>query len=235
MHHRECNNFLLPLLITFLNDSDWQIRADFYDAVAYIASFTGLFSLTVHACTAIIHCVDLIFGAHPLHLLPGPAALEAVVLPCLDRALDGKDAPVFAAALRCVTQLTRSGMLRKPAIFRAASYMLPQALVHVCPAVRAAGIDMAVTVAEAVSVVDRHARLLPILRPALQHDPLHLNDRSELTRNLVLSAGSLTDASPRLGTESCTSWEVPLDIAVEHGIQGMEQPPSVMVMMSLSH
>lgn len=39
--HRLSNDFLLPTMITFLNDRDWQTRAAFFRDVACIASQAG--------------------------------------------------------------------------------------------------------------------------------------------------------------------------------------------------
>ncbi len=38
---RECNNFLLPFIISFLNDREWQLRAAFYAAVVPLALHAG--------------------------------------------------------------------------------------------------------------------------------------------------------------------------------------------------
>ena len=58
LHCRLSNDFLLPTLITFLNDRDWQTRAAFFRGVACMAA---------HA---------------------GTAGMEAFLLPCVEQVLE---------------------------------------------------------------------------------------------------------------------------------------------------
>ncbi len=41
--HSECNNFLLPALITYLNDVSWELRALFFDAMSIVAPCAGVY------------------------------------------------------------------------------------------------------------------------------------------------------------------------------------------------
>lgn len=54
--HRHSNDYLLPTIITFLNDRDWQLRAAFFRHIACLAPTTGF------------------------------AGLEAFLLPCVEQA-----------------------------------------------------------------------------------------------------------------------------------------------------
>lgn len=38
---RESNDFLLPAMITFLNDRDWQLRAAFFHHICEMGSYAG--------------------------------------------------------------------------------------------------------------------------------------------------------------------------------------------------
>lgn len=38
---RESNDFLLPAMITFLNDTDWQLRAAFFRHIVEVGSYAG--------------------------------------------------------------------------------------------------------------------------------------------------------------------------------------------------
>lgn len=38
---RESNDSLLPILMTFLNSPDWQLRADFFSSASCLRHFTG--------------------------------------------------------------------------------------------------------------------------------------------------------------------------------------------------
>lgn len=52
---RDTNDFLLPAAITFLNDRDWLLRADFFHHMPVLARVTG------------------------------PAGLHAFLMPCLEQ------------------------------------------------------------------------------------------------------------------------------------------------------
>lgn len=58
----------------------------------------------------------------------GPAVLEFVLLPCLERALEFTEPPVVAAAASCLTQLAAHLRLRKPALLRGTALLLPRLL-----------------------------------------------------------------------------------------------------------
>jgi hypothetical protein len=61
---RESNDFLLPVLITFLNNRDWPLRSAFFSNIACLGSAAG------------------------------PEGLEAFLLPCLEQVLGGHGASV---------------------------------------------------------------------------------------------------------------------------------------------
>lgn len=54
--HRTSNDFLLPTMITFLNDREWRLRAAFFSNIACMGASAGF------------------------------AGLEAFLLPCLEQA-----------------------------------------------------------------------------------------------------------------------------------------------------
>ena len=56
---RHANDYLLPTIITFLNDRDWQLRAAFFRHIACLAPTTGF------------------------------SGLEAFLLPCVEQARQG--------------------------------------------------------------------------------------------------------------------------------------------------
>ena len=68
----EANDFLVPLLITCLNDRSWTVRLAFFERIAAVGRFVGV------------------------------ASTEAFLLPCVERCLADDSDEVAAAALRCL-------------------------------------------------------------------------------------------------------------------------------------
>ena len=68
----DANDFLVPLLITCLNDRSWRLRVAFFERIAAVARFVGV------------------------------ASAEAFLLPCVERCLADDSDEVAAAALRCL-------------------------------------------------------------------------------------------------------------------------------------
>ena len=87
---QESNDVILPLLITCLNDRDWQMRASFLAAVPAVAPFVGTISL------------------------------EAFILPCIEQAIFDPEVAVIEAALTCEATLVRAKLLRRRATIAAA-------------------------------------------------------------------------------------------------------------------
>lgn len=144
------------------------------------------------------HC-----GPRPRRYPSGPAALEVVLLPCLERAADCPEEPVVAAAADCLAQMADDRQLRKPALLRAASHLLPRVLLHPSPAVRSSAVKLAAAMARALPPVDRYARLLPMLLPALGSEPTgDLADEAVLAACLLRPTGGAGCQDPqRSGTD----------------------------------
>eukprot|EP00898_Chlorokybus_atmophyticus_P003180 jgi/Chlat1/3863/Chrsp26S04158 len=92
---RESNDFLLPLLISFLNDRDRQLRASFFAYIAQVGAFVGR------------------------------ASLDAFLLPCIEQALTDAEDAVVANALGCLAALCERVLLRKKVLLAAVSGASP--------------------------------------------------------------------------------------------------------------
>lgn len=75
----DSNNFLVPLLITCLNDRAWPLRASFFRHIARVGKFVG------------------------------SAPCEAFLLPCVERCLSDSSDEVVAWALKCLTEMVGAG------------------------------------------------------------------------------------------------------------------------------
>ena len=71
----ETHDYLLPLVITFLNDRDWQLRADFFKQLPRVCQFVG------------------------------PEGFEAFMLPCVELSLTHADEEVIAETIRFLVSL----------------------------------------------------------------------------------------------------------------------------------
>jgi serine/threonine protein kinase len=86
---------VLPQLITFLNDRDNGLRADFFDCITGVCTFIGSLS------------VDLI------------------IMPCIEVALIDVEERVIARALHCLTTLCELGLFRKNVLVERAEMTAP--------------------------------------------------------------------------------------------------------------
>ena len=80
---QETNNFLLPLLISFLNHTDWRVRKDFFTELPEVGEYVGTL------------------------------ALEAFLLPCIEQAFLDLDCEVMNVALIRLSEIVKKKMLRK--------------------------------------------------------------------------------------------------------------------------
>eukprot|EP00727_Mastigamoeba_balamuthi_P002364 m51a1_g12124 hypothetical protein (1463) ;mRNA; f:75-5247 len=81
------NDFLLPLVITFLNDKDWRLRASVFHNIVGIAAFVGRHSL------------------------------ESFILPCIQQALSETEEYVVEQAIGSLACLCELGLFRKQMMF----------------------------------------------------------------------------------------------------------------------
>ncbi len=151
---RESNDFLLPVIITFLNDRDWRVRADFFEHIGCLGASAG------------------------------PSGLEAFLLPCLEQALADQEEIVVARALGFLTRVTEAGQLRKRALLLAAAKVFPALLLHVSTGVREQAVLFAAAAARHLSPGEAHTHLLPLLAPALIEEPVSLADVDSMVARL---------------------------------------------------
>ncbi|OQS04052.1 phosphoinositide 3-kinase regulatory subunit [Thraustotheca clavata] len=86
---------VLPQLITFLNDRDWELRATFFEFITGVCSFVGHVSV------------------------------ELYILPCIEQALIDVQEIVIARALLCLANLCSLDMFQRPALLEKAKLTAP--------------------------------------------------------------------------------------------------------------
>ena len=91
----DANDFLVPLLITCLNDRAWTLRVAFFERIAKVGRFVGV------------------------------ASTEAFLLPCVERCLADDSDEVAAAALRCLGDMCGADVDEERACEERANFLSP--------------------------------------------------------------------------------------------------------------
>ncbi|KAF0698480.1 Aste57867_10903 [Aphanomyces stellatus] len=86
---------VLPLLLSFLNDRDWELRAAFFQDIPGVCTFVGRVSA------------------------------ELYILPCIEQALIDVQEIVIARALHCLATLCSLGLFQRPALIDKAKLTAP--------------------------------------------------------------------------------------------------------------
>ena len=170
---QDANDYLVPLLITCLNDRSWTLRAAFFTKIAKLGRFVGITST------------------------------EAFLLPCVERCMADDSDEVAASALHCLGDMcgadldeerkvggivggvgndtnrtsmthgqhephshTTGATLRKRSVLAAAIRAAP-ALCHPSGAVRVSAARFFVAAAKRLGAADAFSLLLPLVRPFL--------------------------------------------------------------------
>ncbi|KAL9242324.1 hypothetical protein vseg_016337 [Gypsophila vaccaria] len=92
---RQSNTFLLPILPTFLNDHDEQLRTVFYGQIVYVCFFIG------------------------------QRSVEKYLVPYIEQALTDTTESVIVNTLDCLTALCNSGFLRKRVLLEMIQHAFP--------------------------------------------------------------------------------------------------------------
>ena len=156
---QETHDYLLPLVITFLNDRDWQLRAEFFARLPAVCRFVG------------------------------PEALEAFLLPCGELSLAASSPAGGTTLAQTVDSLAglcrelrysradglagqgEAGSHRVPQqhkrlLLRLAT-LISELLLHSDAPVREAAAGFLTSCAKQLGPADTYARLLPLMQPYL--------------------------------------------------------------------
>ncbi|KAK9817197.1 hypothetical protein WJX72_010933 [[Myrmecia] bisecta] len=129
---RESNDFLLPAMITFLNDRSWQLRAAFFTHIAALGPYAGA------------------------------DGLDAFLLPCLEQALADAEEAVICQAVGFLTSACQTKQLRKRSLLAAVAKVAPLLLEHPAPHVRASAVAFVAAAAASLSPAEPAAPLYSI-------------------------------------------------------------------------
>ncbi len=198
---QETHDYLLPLVITFLNDRDWQLRAEFFARLPAVCRFVG------------------------------PEALEAFLLPCGELSLAASSPAGGTTLAQTVDSLaglcrelrySRADRLAVPG--EAGSHRVPQQhkrlllrlatliselLLHSDAPVREAAAGFLTSCAKQLGPADTYARLLPLMQPYLPDQSIgEVFDRSMGLRDRKALLHILEAPGAAQGVES-ELWVVP--------------------------
>ena len=129
---------LLPMLITFLNDRDWELRAALFDNLTDMSVFVGRDDTT------------------------------AFIVPCILSALTDYEHVVIEHALNALASLCELGLLDKHTMVDVLRRQGMNMVIHPSLCVRAAAVSVILAIARTLSLTEAHTKLLPVLRPFLK-------------------------------------------------------------------
>lgn len=141
---------VLPQLITFLNDRDWELRGAFFDYIVGLCSFVGR------------------------------VTVELYILPCIEQALFDVQEIVITKALECLSGLCQLGLFQKntSALVEKAK-MTCSLLLHPSWWIRDAVLKLMVHIAIQMGSVDSNVFLSPLLRQFLRKSMVFLLEEHE--------------------------------------------------------
>ncbi|KAI9919994.1 hypothetical protein PsorP6_016035 [Peronosclerospora sorghi] len=143
---------VLPQLITFLNDPDWELRGAFFDYIVGVCSFVG------------------------------PEAVEQNILPCVEQALFDVQEIVITKAVECLTGLCQLGLFqKKTSTLVEKARMTCSLLLHPSWWIRDAVLKLMGEIALKLRSVDSNVFLSPLLRPFLRKTMVFLPDEKVST------------------------------------------------------
>lgn len=148
---------VLPQLITFLNDPDWELRGAFFDYIVGVCSFVG------------------------------PVAVEHNILPCIEQALFDVQEIVITKAVECLSSLCQLGLFQKKiSTLVEKARMTCSLLLHPSWWIRHAVLKLMGELALKLRSVDANVFLSPLLRPFLRKTMVFLpgEDVYEVTKRL---------------------------------------------------
>lgn len=141
---------VLPQLITFLNDRDWELRGAFFDYICGVCSFVGR------------------------------VTVELYILPCIEQALFDVQEIVITKALECLANLCQLGLFqRKANALVDKAKMTCSLLLHPSWWIRNATLELMSHIATQLGSVDANVFLSPLLRPFLKKPMIFLPDETE--------------------------------------------------------
>lgn len=148
---------VLPQLITFLNDPDWELRGAFFDYIVGVCSFVGR------------------------------VVVEHNILPCIEQALFDVQEIVITKAVECLTGLCQLGLFQKKnSTLVEKARMTCSLLLHPSWWIRDAVLKLMGEIALKLHSVDANVFLSPVIRPFLRKTMVFLpnEDECEVTKRL---------------------------------------------------
>ncbi|KAI9096422.1 hypothetical protein DFS34DRAFT_581299 [Phlyctochytrium arcticum] len=151
---QKANDVLLSHMITYLNDTDWQLRSAFFESVVGVGTFVGGRSLEEYILPLMIQALTGKF-------------LSFYRLRHYAKLLIDSEEFVVEKALNALTSLAELGLLQKPRLKELANIISPLML-HPNTWTRFGAIAFIACVARLLSKIDVRCVLYPIISPHLK-------------------------------------------------------------------
>ncbi|KAL9641455.1 hypothetical protein ABK040_013380 [Willaertia magna] len=181
---RKTNDFVLPMIITFLNSRQWRLRYAFYEQMVGISVFVG------------------------------PTSLKEFILPCLMQALYDVQEFVIEQGLNGFISLCELGMFDKTTLVDEISRKVSLLLHHPNSWIRYNAIAFFAAASKQLGLADTSCFLLDLLRPHLAYNILLISEYSllesvkpALSRDIFEKAIKvITEATYENGGTTFESW-----------------------------
>ena len=188
---KEGIDFLLPLVISFLNDRDWEVRLSFLEAVkvtnererAAAATITPTPESLDNQPTNHAHCdANCLQQTHLVTRIQA-TVVEEFLLPCVEQALSD---PVESVVIYSILSLTKMAQMNK---------LKPQTLIstvkkgiallcHPSSAIRRAYVHLVVTAAKSLDPIRVLVSLMRVLKPVTAVYPVDMSTPESFARCL---------------------------------------------------
>ncbi len=191
---RLSNDFLLPTMITFLNDRDWQTRAAFFRDVSCIASQAGFSGMEAFLLPCVEQACPLLESSstrppscslqsvQPLFFLEpgdglerqsaGHTSLKSEWHAAVAQALADESETVIAEAIGFLKRVVEGRHMRKRSLLAATARVVAKLQHSGSTAVRAAASDFIAAAARSLSPAETYALLTPLVMPAMASEPV---------------------------------------------------------------
>ncbi len=194
------NHFLLPLIITFLNEAEWGLRSAFFQHIPGVATFVGMLSLERFILPCLYQVLSQLFFYSCFKVFSFAIVHHVFFL----KGLVDEEEHVIEKALSCLSSLCELSLFRKHIFLEIISKIRPL-LFHPNSWIRSACVSVIVAGSSSLDEPSRFCFLLPMIRPFLTYDCVTVTDqaildsllpplsRSAFSRSLVVAYSCLQE------------------------------------------
>lgn len=147
---------LLHYVLTFLNDTDWEVRLAFCYNIPAVCVFVG------------------------------NVVTSQYILPLFEKCLFDVEEKVIVQAINCLTTLVQMQLLSNDVILQAIKDNITALLLHPSQSIRSYSNELIAAIVQRMGTVDAYVFILPLLRPILQYDLIGVTLNKETIQNALI-------------------------------------------------